>query len=142
MSDWLAALRDRGLLPGQSLRMAVLTVFSFALGFALTTMFVEIIGIAPQAAYAIAIATCSVVNFFACRYWVFRTSRSPMLPEAIKFFASILAFRLAEIGLFHVFFVLSRDYRVAYFATTALSTIGKFLVAKFFIFKSNPMIDP
>lgn len=118
--------------------MALLTSFSFALGFVLTSCLIELIGMAPQAAYAVAIVTCSIVNFFACRYYVFRTSAAPILPEAIKFFASILAFRLAEIGLFHVFFVWSGDYRIAYFATTALSTLGKFFVAKFFIFKPDP----
>jgi len=135
MSGWLASLRNRRLLAGEGLRMGLLTGLSFVLGYLLTALLVEWLGMAPQAAYAIAIVTCSIVNFFGCRHFVFRTTSAPLLPEAAKFFASILAFRAIEVGLFHLFFVASGDYRLAYLATTALSTLGKFAVAKLFIFK-------
>lgn len=115
--------------------MAVLTGISFVLGFALTALLVELAGLPAQASYAVAIVTCTVLNFFGCRHWVFGTRRMPFWPEAGRFFSSILLFRAAEVGVFHLLFVAVDDYRVAYVATQAASAVIKFVVAKWFVFR-------
>lgn len=134
-----ARLRDRLAHPllGQGVRMAVLTGISFALGFVLTTLLVELAGLPAQLAYALAITTCTVVNFFGCRYWVFRTAHAPFWPEAGRFFASILLFRLAEVGIFHLLYRAIGDYRIAYVVTQVASAIIKFAIAKWFVFRDH-----
>jgi putative flippase GtrA len=123
-------------LLGQGVRMAGLTAASFALGLGLTTLLVEVAGLPAQMAYAIAIVTCTIANFFGCRYWVFRTAQMPFWPEAARFFASILLFRLAEVGVFHWLYVAIDDYRVAYVVTQVASAIVKFTIAKWFVFRA------
>lgn len=120
---------------GQGVRMAVLSGISFVLGFVLTSLLVEVAGLPAQLAYAIAIVACTAFNFFGCRHWVFRTAHMPFWPEAGRFFSSILLFRLAEIGVFHLLFVAIDDYRIAYVATQVASAIIKFAVAKWFVFR-------
>lgn len=120
---------------GQGLRMAILSGASFVLGFVLTSLLVEVAGLPAQLAYAIAIVACTVLNFFGCRHWVFRTTHMPAWPEAGRFFSSILLFRLAEIGVFHLLFVALDDYRIAYVASQVVSAIIKFTVAKWFVFR-------
>lgn len=120
---------------GQGLRMGVLTGSSFLLGFILTTLFVELAGLPAQLAYAIAITLCTVANFFGCRYWVFRTAHLPFWPEAGRFFAAILLFRAAEVGVFHVVLTAIDEYRIAYVATQVASAIVKFAIAKWFVFR-------
>lgn len=120
---------------GQGVRMAVLSGISFVLGFVLTSLLVEVAGLPAQLAYAIAVVACTALNFFGCRHWVFRTAHMPFWPEAGRFFSSILLFRLAEIGGFHLLFVAIDDYRIAYVATQVASAIIKFAVAKWFVFR-------
>lgn len=122
---------------GEGMRMLVVTVASFVAGFALTMLGKEVFGLEAELAYSIAILLCTVANFFACRYYVFRTSRSPILPEALRFFPSVIAFRFLEIALFSLFARLGLDYRLAYIATSVISLMLKFLVAKYFVFKSH-----
>lgn len=125
-------------LVGQGLRMGILAGISFALGFALTALFVEAAGWPAQLSYAVAVALCTVVNFFGCRYWVFRTGTMPFWPEAGRFFASILLFRVAEVGVFHLFYLAIEDYRIAYVTTQVTSAIIKFVIAKWFVFRPGP----
>lgn len=115
--------------------MLVVTAISFGLGFLLTVAGKEWLGLDEKAAYSYAILICTLVNFFACRHYVFRTGDSPLLPEALKFFPSVFAFRFLEIALFSLFSRLELDYRLAYVATSVISLALKFLVAKFFIFR-------
>lgn len=117
--------------------MLVVTAASFCLGFLLTVAGKEWLGLDEKAAYSYAILICTFINFFACRHYVFRTGGSPLLPEALKFFPSVIAFRFLEIALFSVFAKLGLDYRAAYVATSVISLVLKFLVAKYFVFRSR-----
>lgn len=116
--------------------MLVVTVLSFAAGLLLTIAGTEILGLDAKSAYSASILLCTAGNFFACRHYVFRTAASPLLPEALKFFPSVLVFRFFEIALFSFFNNLGLDYRLAYVTTAVISMALKFLVAKFFIFNS------
>ena len=115
--------------------MLVVTAVSFAAGFALTVLGKEVLGMEAADAYSISILTCTLGNFFACRYYVFRTSASPLWPEALKFFPSVLAFRFLEIFLFSLFAKTGLDYRAGYVLTAMIAMVLKFVVAKFIIFR-------
>lgn len=119
------------------MRMLVVTAASFAAGFLLTLLGKEVFGLQPEQAYSIAILVCTLANFFACRHYVFRTSKSPLLPEAIRFFPSVIAFRFLEIALFSTFHRMGLDYRAAYVITSVVSLALKFLVAKYFVFRTR-----
>lgn len=113
----------------------VLTGVSFLLGFAITSALIEWTNVAAQAAYAVALVICTIANFFGCRHWVFQTTDMPIWPEAWRFFSSVLGFRLLELAVFHVLYASTNDYRIAYVITQTASAIGKFIVAKLFIFR-------
>lgn len=123
---------------GQGVRMVALSGLSFALGFVLTWLMVEIVGLPPQAAYAIAVVVCTTFNFFGFRHWVFRTTHMPIGPEARRFFPSFLMFRIVEVGLFHLVYSAIDDYRIAYVATQAIAAVAKFGVAKWLVFRRSP----
>lgn len=125
----------RTALAGEGLRMAALSLLSFVLGFVLTALLAGPAGLPAQAAYAIAVAVCSTMNFFGYRHWVFAPARGPAWPEARRFVASTIAFRLAEIGVFHLLYVAIDDYRIAYVATQAMAVVAKFAVAKWLVFR-------
>ena len=85
---------------GEGLRMALLSLASLALGYLLTLAYRAWFGIPSEAAFGYAVLTCSVVNFFGCRHYVFRGRKGPLWQEAAKFFPSVLAFRAIEVVLF------------------------------------------
>ena len=124
----------RRALAGQGLRMAALSLASFVLGYVLTTLLAGPGGLPPQAAYAIAVAVCSTMNFYGFRHWVFAPAEGPAWPEARRFLASTLAFRLVEILVFHLLYLALDDYRIAYVATQGMAVMAKFAVAKWLVF--------
>jgi len=129
------ARRQFRLLAGEGFRMAVLSLASLGLGYALTLTMTEAAGLDPKIAYASALVACSILNFFGCRHFVFRGARAPLWREAAKFFPSVLAFRGAEVALFSLMLAFHPNYHVAYFATAAIALVAKLLVSKFFIFR-------
>src|SRR5690606_25375758 len=92
-------------------------------------------GLHVNLAYAIAVVTCSVVNFFGCRSWVFKGTPGPLFAEAGKFFSSILLFRAAEILVFSQLASWLGNYHVAYFLTACIAAGLKFLAFRTFVFK-------
>lgn len=124
-----------GTLVGQGARMAALSLLSFVLGYVLTALLAGPVGLPAQAAYAIAVAACSTMNFFGFRHWVFATADCPAWPEARRFVASTIAFRLAEVCVFHFLYAATDDYRIAYVATQAMAVAAKFAVTKWLVFR-------
>ena len=122
-------------LAGEGLRMAVLSLASLALGYLLTLAYRAWFGIPPEAAFGYAVLTCSIVNFFGCRHYVFRGRQGPLWQEAVKFFPSVLAFRAIEVVLFACINAWLGNHHIAYFATAGLSLLGKLVVSRTFIFK-------
>lgn len=122
-------------LAGEGLRMGLLSAFSLGLGYLLTAGLTALAGLDPKLAYSIAVVITSVLNFFGCRYLVFRGARSALWQEALKFFPSVLLFRAIEVALFSVILSLHSNYHLAYFVTAAIAMAGKLLISKFFIFK-------
>lgn len=116
-------------------RMALLSVFSLGLGYVLTLAMTSGFGFRPEAAYSGAVVLCSVINFFGCRHYVFRSPSGGLWREAVRFFPSVLMFRAFEVALFSGIHALSSNYHLAYFSTAAISMVAKLLVSKLFIFK-------
>lgn len=121
---------------GEGIRTIVVTILSFATGFLLTIFGTEVVGLQPELSYSISIIFCTICNFFAYRHYIFRSSGSPLLLEALKFFPMFLVFRTFEIFLFSFVSKLGMDYRLAYVATALTSASLKFLAAKFLVFKA------
>lgn len=126
-----------GRLAGEGFRMGVISAGSLVLGYALTVALHEGLGMPAEWAYALAVLTCSVLNFFGARHYVFRGRKGPLFLEATKFFPSILLFRAMEIVLFSTLNRLLDNYHFAYLSTTAISAMAKFLVSRMFIFKRH-----
>ncbi|MBP6798367.1 MAG: hypothetical protein KA124_09735, partial [Luteimonas sp.] len=77
--------RDGSPLIGEGLRMGVLSAASLVAGYLLTTGLVELGRLDPEIAYAIAVVSCSVLNFFGCRHYVFKGAQGPLWKEAALF---------------------------------------------------------
>lgn len=122
-------------LVGDGWRMAVMSLISLFLGYALTVLFHHAAGFHVNLAYALAVVTCSVVNFFGCRSWVFQGTPGPLLAEAGKFFSSILFFRALEIIAFSQLARWLDNYHAAYFVTACIAVGLKFLAFRVFVFK-------
>lgn len=134
----LRVRRRAALLLVDGWRMAVMSLASLVLGYLLTILFHQTGGLHVDLAYALAIITCSVVNFFGCRYWVFQGARSSLVVEAGKFFPSILLFRILEIVAFSHLVKWLGTYHAAYFLTACLAAGLKFLAFRVFVFKRRP----
>lgn len=126
------------MVAGEGFRMGVLSAASFALGYLLTIILHEGLKVPADGAYSIAILTCSVLNFFGCRHYVFRGTKGGLLFEAAKFFPSILVFRAVEIAIFSQLSRLLDNYHLAYVATALISTTLKFAISRLVIFKRGP----
>ena len=122
-------------LAGEGLRMGLLSAFSLGFGYLLTAALTALAGLDPKLAYSIAIVITSVLNFFGCRYLVFRGARGALWQEALKFFPSVLLFRAIEVALFSAILSLHSNYHLAYFATAAIAMAGKLMISKVFIVK-------
>jgi len=130
-----AARRALRTFAGEGLRMALLSGFSLALGYALTAVLVAWAGMPAPTAYGVAVVACSIVNFFGCRGFVFAGPKAPLWQEALRFFPSVLLFRALEVALFSLLHAAWRNYHLAYFATAAASMLAKLLWSKWFIFR-------
>ncbi len=127
--------RDGSPLIGEGLRMGVLSAASLVAGYLLTTGLVELGRLDPEIAYAIAVVSCSVLNFFGCRHYVFKGAQGPLWKEAALFFPSVLAFRALEVLVFSALLRVFDHYQIVYFLTAGLSMIAKFAVSKLLIFR-------
>ena len=132
-----AAQAGRGLrrLAGEGLRMALLSLASLALGYALTLLLSYVAGLPAEQAFGIAVVLCSVVNFFGCRHYVFRGAKGPLWQEALRFFPSVFLFRAMEVALFAFLNRKTGNPHLAYFGTAGLSLLAKLVVSRLFIFR-------
>lgn len=119
-------------------RMAVMSLISLALGYVLTIVLHRLADLHVDLAYAIAVLTCSLVNFFGCRYWVFQGTRGALLAEGGKFFSSILLFRAIEIFVFSRLTNWLDNYHAAYFLTACIAVCLKFVAFRIFVFRRQP----
>lgn len=87
-------------------------------------LLVELGHFPKPAAYAIVLGLQVVVNFFACRYFVFaRTATTSLARQFVQFTSGILAFRLADwilysllVGYFGAYFTMLQVFNIVLFA--------------------------
>lgn len=123
-----------GSVAGQSWRMAVMSLISLGLGYLLTLLFLQLLAVPAASAYLYATVICSIVNFFGCRHWVFQGARAPLLSEALKFFPSILAFRLVESLAFSWALRWLGNHHLAYLLTAFTAVCLKYVLFRSFVF--------
>ena len=113
-------------------RMAAVTVLSYTINVGLTTLLHEALGIAPEFAFAVGMASVTVLNFCAFRYVIFDASDGDPRRQFVRFIGSALLFRVTDYLLFIVVHTIAG---VQYFvAINAILVVSFF--AKFFFFRS------
>lgn len=125
----------RRALAGDAARMAVLTLVTITLAYLVTVAGVELAGFDSRVVYPCGLVLASTLNFFGCRYFVFRNSRDGFWRQAGLFAASIGLFRLVEMALFGLAITAGLNYHVAFVAVAAFSVVAKFLVARGIVFR-------
>lgn len=125
----------RSPLLGEGIRMAILSGASFVTGYLLTAALVELGRLEPGIAYAIAAVSCSIMNFFGYRHFVFLGVRGQFWREAKLFFPSVAVFRGLEILAFTALVPLLHGYQVTYVLVAGTSVAAKFIVSKWLIFR-------
>lgn len=117
--------------------MAALSLASLGLGYLLTLAFLAL-GLHAEVAFTCSVLTCSILNFFGCRHYVFRGRKGPLWQEAAKFFPTVLVFRAVEVALFSALNAWWGNHHLAYFATVGTSMVVKLLISRYFIFTRSP----
>lgn len=122
-------------LAGAVSRMAVLSVASFMANYGLFAMLVRGPILRPEVAAAAAMAFVLVMNFAACRYFVFRAASGNLINQALRFVAGTLVFRACEIATFAVLHRLTGwNSLLLYPATLAAFFVAKLLIYGRFVF--------
>lgn len=123
------ALRLRS---GKPARYLLLSALSFALTLGITAALREWFGVAPEIAFAVALATVFLTNFAGMRWWVFRGTRRPIIVQFMGFGLSSLSFRGLE---YCGYLLLYRVVGIPYFAA-AVTTIGISFIVKYAVYDS------
>ncbi len=112
----------------QLFKFLLQALISFCLNFSVLIFMKEVAGLPPQYAYAVALLTVLVTNFFLCRYFVFEGRQGHPLTQGGVFVVSSIVFRAAE---FSAYYLLLRILEVPYWLLFFPVQGGSFLV-KFF----------
>lgn len=115
--------------------MAMLGGATMFIAYLLTVAGVEGLHLDSRVVYPVAVVTASVLNFLGCRYGIFRRSQESFLRQALKFAASIAAFRGLEVVLFSLAITLGLNYHVAFIGIALLSFPIKLLVSRHLVFR-------
>lgn len=115
---------------GRLARFLAVSVVGFGLNLGITVVFHELLGAPEELAFAIALITVFSYNFVACRFFIFRATRSDPRRQLIKYALSSAAFRLAEYAAFVVVHtVLDVQYLIA-----AVVVLGTSFLSKYFFY--------
>lgn len=117
------------------LAMALLGGATMVVAYLLTVAGVEGLRLDSRVVYPVAVVTASVLNFLGCRYGIFRRSQDSFLHQALKFAASIAAFRGMEVLLFSAAITLGLNYHIAFIGIALLSFPIKVLVSRHLVFR-------
>jgi putative flippase GtrA len=113
------------------LRFLVAGVPAFIVAIGLNYLLVKEIGMATSSAYAAVLAVQIVINFFACRYLVFKVSAEHNLSRAFLIFSGgIVAFRLADWGVYVLLTHWKLHFLLAQLFNVALFSLLKFEFAR------------
>ena len=102
---------------------------AFVVSMGTTVGLAELAGASEEIAFAAGLVAASCSNFALLRYVTFPSRSAPILPQLVRYVASIGLFRAAEYALFLLFHTaLGLDYRPVALTILAVSCVAKFAV--------------
>ncbi|MAG93342.1 MAG: hypothetical protein CMJ48_06290 [Planctomycetaceae bacterium] len=130
---------------GSTRRFVIWIVCSYALNLGILAAQVELAGVPEWLAFAVSLATITLVNFVALRLYVYRSTQTPARSQFVPYLASVAGFRTAEYVSFVVLLWLvtgstapdDRRYIVLSTIVLAVSVVLKNVVYKRLIFRSE-----
>lgn len=123
--------------------MAVMSGVSFVVNLGLTHGLHEVLGASAELAFLISLATVMVMNFLACRYFIFDAREGDFRGQAVRFLMSALLFRGVEYLAFLVIHTwLGVHYLLAIAGVLGASFVTKFLFFGRFVFRSRLLEAP
>lgn len=109
-------------------RMAMMSVVSFVVNLGIFALVSRYTPWPPEVAAVIAIAIVMVMNFGACRYWIFDARSGDMGRQMLGFGMATIGFRSAELGAFSLIYRLTNwNEVVLYGAVLVVSFVAKLL---------------
>jgi len=115
-----------------SVRYLAASGISFGVNIGMTAGLHELFGVAPEIAFAVALATVFVLNFAAMRWWIFAGTQRRLIPQLLGFGAASVGFRGFE---YAAWWMLYRGLGVPYLGA-AIAAIGVSFVAKYVVYDS------
>lgn len=113
------------------IRFLLAGIPGFLVAIALNYALVKYGGISKSISYAITLAIQIIINFFACRYLVFRPDpASNMGKSFLVFMNGIALFRMADWGVYLLLIKLGVPYLAAQIINIALFSVLKFEFSK------------
>ena len=120
----------------QSMRYALLAVLSFSVNIGLA-FGLNYAGLTEQWAFLVALVTVFMMNFCGFRWFVFRTTRSPLGTQFLHYTMTNGAFRLLEYGAFTLLgLARTVSYQWRVLAVLLGSFVIKFFVYRFVVFRA------
>ena len=118
------------------MRFVKVTALSSLITLGLPVTLHEVLGLDPRIAIAVALMMAFFVNFALVRRYVFK-SKEKVLPEAIRFGAMSLSFRLGEYVTFlTIYEVMELNYIVSFLGVQGTSVLLKYAVLDALIYRS------
>jgi putative flippase GtrA len=119
---------------GQCARYVAASAFSFCVTVGLAESF-RYLGIRPEVAFVLTLATMTCINFGTCSLWVFRGSRKSMWSQFAGFALTSLAFRVSEFVAFLVVYSwLGMPYTLCVVGVLGVSAMAKFILLRGIVF--------
>jgi len=112
----------------KAFRFLQLSGLSFLVNFGITVIGHEILGVPAEVAFALALITVFVMNFYMLRYYVYQGIDEPAVRQFIKYAGSAVSFRGFEYLFFLMFYTwFGYEYKLVLVSVLLISSIIKFL---------------
>lgn len=107
-------------------RMAMMSVISYGVNIGLFALFAKIVGLPPELSAVVTVIVIMVINFSACKYWIFEVRNGSIRQQFARFAVLTLVFRGAELGMFFLIYRLTNlDELLVYPMVLAISFFAK-----------------
>ena len=117
-------------------RMAVMSVVSFVLNLGIFASITRVMFWPAEVAALIAISILTLLNFGACRYWIFDARSGDTSRQFLGFSLATIGFRLTELTIFSVVYRLTHvNEVVVYGVVLAVSFMAKLLFFETKVFR-------
>lgn len=109
-------------------RFGIMTAFSAGVNMGGSIALKELAGFSPEQAFAIALITVFVLNFYLLRYFVFYGRNQKISKQVMKYTIFAICFRGTEyIGFLIIFKLIVFDYKLAILIILVVSLVMKFI---------------